>query len=91
VSTEEFTDGHIVGHIIIDSAPGAGARRHENPLFGQDRGSLLYVSLSGRRGSGLYLPRLAYTDLTQTEPRLSGGVAMANRKGLHFVALAEAL
>jgi hypothetical protein len=50
-------------------------------------GALLYVSLSGRRGSSLYLPRLAYTGLTavQPEPRLSGGVAMANRKGLHFV------
>ena len=72
MSTEEFTDGHIVGHTAF-------------LLFGRGRGSLSYVSLSGRSLSGLYLPRLAYTDLTQTEPRLSGGVAMANRKGLHFV------
>jgi len=39
VSTEEFTDAHIVGHITIDSAPRVGARRHENfARTGEGRG-----------------------------------------------------
>jgi hypothetical protein len=82
VSTEESTDGHIVGHIIIDSAPGLALADTRTRCSSGIAG---VSSSPSQAGEARPVPRLAYTDLTQTEPRLSGSVAMANRKGLHFV------
>ena len=62
MSTEEFTDGHIVGHIIIDSAPGAGARRHETPPQqekGGVSGALVRLPLRPPENSGHFSATLA--------------------------------
>jgi hypothetical protein len=62
VSTEEFTDGHIVGHIIIDSALGlalADTRTPPEQEKGGVSGALVGLPLRPPESSGHFSATLA--------------------------------